>query len=81
MATKTRGSTTVPCGINAGAGLIGRERLARRHRGGQHQSARDTETLENAAARYFFDLDADFHAAKPVGTRDDVHDQTPVEAR
>ncbi len=65
----------------AGAGLIFRECLARHHRRGQHQSARDAETPENAAAGDLFDLDAALDAAKLAGICDDVHDQTPVEAR
>ena len=65
----------------AGAGLIGRKRLTRHHGRGEHQPAGDAEALENAAAGDFFDLDAAFKAAKLVGICDDVHDQTPVEAR
>ena len=44
-------------------------------------AARDTQALENAATGDVFDLDAALNAAKPVGICDDVHDQTPVEAR
>ena len=67
----------------AGAGLIRRERLTRHDRCSQHQSACDAEAFENAAARNVFHLDADaaLDATKLVGICDDVHDQTPVEAR
>ncbi len=65
----------------SGAGLIGRERLTRHHRCGQHQSAGDAEPLENAATGNVLNPDAALDAAKSVGTCDDVHDQTPVDAR
>src|SRR5712671_6128685 len=65
----------------SGTRFISRKRLTRHHRRGQHQAARDAEALENAATRNVLDLDAALDAAKLVGICDDVHDQTPVEAR
>ena len=64
-----------------GAGLIGRKRLARHHGRGQHKTSGNAEALENGAAGNLLDLDACFHAAKLVGICENVHDQTPVEAR
>ena len=64
-----------------GAGLIGREGLTRHHGRGEHQPAGNAESLEDGAPRDFFDLDAIFNAAKAIWRCDDVHDQTPVDAR
>ncbi len=66
----------------AGAGLVGRKAWRDSHGCGEHEAAGDAEALQDAAARDVLDLDeVPFEAAELVRICDDVHDQTPVEAR
>ena len=65
----------------AGAGFISEGR-ARHHGRGKHEAAGDAEAFEDIAARDVLDLaDVPLKAAELSGVCDDVHDQTPVEAR
>ncbi len=66
----------------AGAGLIGCEGGTRHDGCREHEASGDAETLQHAAARDVLDLgDVALEATELFGICDDVHDQTPVEAR